>query len=87
MTKRALFWSETLKAKAYAPNMIFRMLKVGTIDVEPQLADHEDVRITDVYYFEDLANYIDKILFTFKNKPTDVAAIKPFVPKAKGQRD
>jgi len=86
-TKRALFWNEALKAKAYAPNMIFRMMKVGTIDVEPQLAEHEDVRVTDVFYFEDLANYIDKILFTFKNTPSEVANLKPFVPKPKGQRD
>lgn len=86
-TKRALFWNEALKAKAYAPNILFRSLNIGTIDVEPQLANYEDVRVTDVYYFEDLANYIDKILFIYKNTPADVAAIKPFVPKAKGQRD
>lgn len=86
-TKRALFWNEALKAKAYAPNILYRSLKIGTIDVKPQLSEHEDVRVTDVYYFEDLANYIDKILFTFKNKPGEIAAIKPFVPKAKGQRD
>jgi hypothetical protein len=86
-TKRALFWNEALKAKAYAPNILFRSLKIGTIDVEPQLAEHEDVRVTDVYYYEDLANYIDKILFTFKNKPEEIASIKPFIPKAKGQRD
>lgn len=87
MTKRALFWNEALKAKAYAPNFLFRSMKIGTIDVEPQLADHEDVRVTDVYYFEDLANYIDKILYTFKNTPAEIASLKPFVPKAKGQRD
>jgi hypothetical protein len=87
VTKRALFWNEALKAKAYASNIFLRSFKIGTIDIEPLLAEHEDVRVPDVYYFEDLANYIDKILFTFKNKPTDVAAIKPFVPKAKGQRD
>lgn len=87
VTKRALFWNEALKAKAYASNMFFRSLKIGNIEIEPQLAEGEDVRITDVYYFEDLANYIDKILFTFKNKPAEIAAVKPFVPKAKGQRD
>lgn len=85
-TKRALFWNEALKTKAYAPNILFRWMKIGTIDVEPQLSDHEDVRVTDVYYFEDLANYIDKILFTFKNKPEDIAAMHPFVPKPKGER-
>ncbi len=86
MTKRALFWNEALKAKAYAPNMLWRMMKIGTIDVEPLLAEHEDVAVRDVYYFEDLANYIDKILFTFKNSPSEIATMKPFVAKAKGLR-
>ncbi|KKW11283.1 MAG: hypothetical protein UY49_C0005G0013 [Microgenomates group bacterium GW2011_GWC1_49_7] len=87
MTKRALFWNEALKAKAYSPNLLYRTLKIGTIDVAPQLAEGEDVRVTDVYYFEDLANYIDKILFTFKNSPAEIATLKPFVPKGKGLRD
>lgn len=86
MTKRALFWNEALKAKAYAPNMLYRMMKVGIIDVEPQQAEHEDVRVTDIYYYEDLANYIDKILYTFKNTPGEIANIKPFVAKKKGER-
>lgn len=86
-TKRALFWNEALKAKGYAPNLLYRYLKIGTLVVEPQNADHEDVQVTNVYYFEDLANYIDKILFTFKNKPTDVALLQPFVAKPKGHRE
>lgn len=86
-TKRALFWSEALKAKAYAPNILYRFLNIGTIQVMAQMAEHEDVTVKDVYYFEDLANYIDKILFTFKNTQSEILNIKPFVPKAKGQRD
>ena len=35
----------------------------------------------------DLGNYIDKILFTYKQMPTGVANIRPFVPKPKGERD
>lgn len=85
-TKRGLFWTEALKAKAFSPNFLFRSMKIGSIDVTPQLSEGEDVRVTDVYYFEDLANYIDKILFTFKNSPGDIASLKPFVPKDKGQR-
>lgn len=86
-TKRALFWNEALKAKGYAPNIIWKMLKIGKVRVEPQLAEGEDVLIHDVSLYDDVANYIDKILFTFKNKPADVAAILPFIPKPKGQRD
>lgn len=86
-TKRALFWNEALKAKGYAPNIVWKMLKIGKVRIEPQLAEGEDVLVHDVYMYDDVANYIDKILFTFKNKPAEVAAIKPFVPKPKGQRD
>jgi hypothetical protein len=85
-TKRALFWNEALKAKAFAPNFLSRSLGVGQVVIEPQLAEGENVIIKNVPYYEDLANYIDKILFTFKNKPGDISSIKPFVPKPKGQR-
>lgn len=85
-TKRSLFWSETLKAKGYAPNFFYRMLGVGTVEVKPHMSEHEDVIVTDVAYFEDTANYIDKILFTFKNKPAEVALIKPFIAKLRWHR-
>ncbi len=86
-TKRALFWNETLKAKGYAQNIFWKTLKIGKVRVEPQLAEGEDVLVHDVFMYDDVANYIDKILFTFKNKPAEVSEIKPFVPKPKGERD
>lgn len=85
-TKRALFWNEALKAKGFAPSIFWKMLKVGTLQVLPIQGEGEDVVVHNVYFYEDLANYIDKILFTFKNKPEDIAMINPFVPKPQGQR-
>lgn len=84
--KRALFFNEILKVKAYAPNMVMRLLKVGTLQIEPVAAEQESIVITDVYYHEDIANYIDKILFAFKNSPSEISSIKPFVTKPKGKR-
>ena len=86
-SKRALFWNEALKAKAYAPNLFWKMLKIGELHIETQVPDQGDVRISHVYYFEDLENYVDKILYVFKNSPHEIATIKPFVPKPKGKRD
>ncbi len=86
-TKRSLFWSEALKTKAFAPNLLYRFLKIGTVVVEPHLSDREDVRVTDVYYFEDLGNYIDKILYTVKNAPSELSSLHAFIPKPRGQRD
>lgn len=86
-TKRSLFWSEALKSKGFSPNFFYRIFGIGTVEVAPQMGEHEDVIVTDVAYFEDIANYIDKILFTFKNKPTEVSLLKPFIPKPRGHRD
>ena len=85
-SKRSLFWNEVAKVKAYAPNLLFRFLKIGSLEVEPTIAPLEDVRVTYDFYFEDLGNYIDKILFARKNRPEDLNDMRPFVPKPAGKR-
>jgi hypothetical protein len=84
--KRSLFWSEVLKAKGYSTNLFLRLVNVGSVQIEPQAAEHETIRITNVSYFDDIANYIDKILYTYKNKPDSLNAIKPFIFAARGKR-
>lgn len=86
-TKRALFWTEALKAKAFAPNLLRRLLRIGTLIVEPVLGDGESVSVKDVAYYEDLANYIDKILYIVKNNRGSAADIRPFISKSKGKRE
>ncbi|MBI5613559.1 hypothetical protein HY947_01420 [Candidatus Gottesmanbacteria bacterium] len=87
VTKRSLFWNEVLKAKGYSPGFFMRLLGIGALQIEPQTTLGEDVHVPFVTLYEDLANYIDKILFTYKNQPSGVPSIKPFVPKPKGKRD
>ena len=86
ITKRALFWNEVAKVKAYAPSLLFRFMKVGTLQFQPTITPLEDVRVGYVYYYEDLANYIDKILFKQKSNPAEIREIRPFVTKPKGER-
>lgn len=88
INRRTLFWNEVLKVKGYAPNVIFRLMRVGTLALQPVMAQsgQEDVKLHYVYYFGDLANYIDKILFTYKTKPEDVKEIRPFVARPSGER-
>ena len=94
---RTLSWDEDVKVKTYSPNMVWKQLAVGTVVVharstlrvdEPK-ADTvtvDDIEMDDVYLYRDLGNYVDKILFTYKRRPKEVAEIHPFVPKPKGQR-
>ena len=46
-----------------------RVFGIGKLQIEPQTALGEDVQVPYVTWYEDLANYIDKILYTFK-KPS-----------------
>ncbi len=87
LSKRALFWNEVLKAKAFEPNLLLKSYNVGTLIVEPQVQTEENIVIPHVEYAEDLANYIDKLLYLFKNDLTSIASVKPFVPKPRGHRD
>ena len=59
---------------------------VKTSDENVSHTAADDIELTDIFLYRDLGNYIDKILFTYKQMPKEVADIHPFVPKPKGQR-
>jgi hypothetical protein len=94
---RSLTWDEVVKVKTYPPNVIWKQLAIGNVVVHartPARVDEripgaiaaDDIELKDVYYYKDLGNYIDKILFTYKQKPKEMEAIKIFVPKPRGER-
>ena len=84
--RRSLFWNEVTKAKAYAPTLVHRFLNIGTVAVMPFAANFEDIRVPATFYFDDVANYIDKIVFLHKNRPEELSELRPFVLKPKGMR-
>lgn len=95
---RAITWDEVVKVKTYPPNFLWKQLAIGNVVVHARTPAHaydeeskwgitaDDIQLTDVYYYRDLGNYIDKILFIYKQKPKDIVDIRPFVPMPRGQR-
>jgi len=94
---RTLSWDEVVKVKTYPPNMLWKQMAIGSVVVHartpgrPDDGGHgevtaDDIELTHVYFYRDLGNYIDKILFTYKQKPREVSEIRPFVPKKRGER-
>jgi len=94
---RTLSWDEVVKVKTYPPNMLWKQMAIGSVVVHartparPDDYGHgdvmaDDIELTHVYFYRDLGNYIDKILFTYKQKPREVSEIRPFVPKRRGER-
>ena len=84
--RRALFWNEVVKTKSYAPNLLFRVLHVGTVSIRPNFSGDEDVLMPFTYLHDDMASYIDKITFIYRNKPGEMDAVREFVAKPRGQR-
>jgi hypothetical protein len=84
--KRALFWTNGFKCKAIPAIMPLRFFKLGTLKITPSLGADEDICCDYVSYCDDLANYIDKILFSVKHSPQEMQTLRPFVKKPKGQR-
>ena len=94
---RTLSWDEAVKVKTYSPNILWKQLKIGTVVVHARTTvktsdenishtSADDIEVNDIYLYRDLGNYIDKILFTYKQLPKEMANIRSFVPKPKGER-
>lgn len=94
---RSLTWDEVVKVKTYPPNALWKQLAIGNVVVHartparpdehtPGAVAADDIELRDVYYYKDLGNYIDKILFTYKQKPKEMEIIHAFIPKPKGER-
>ena len=96
---RALGWDQVVKVKTYAPNLFWRLMNVGTLIVHAQstiitsdnprdknFVSDDDVSLEDVWYFRDLGNYIDKLLYVYRQKPKEMDEIRPFVTRPRGRR-
>lgn len=94
---RSLTWDEVVKVKTYPPNFLWKQLAIGNVVVHartparPDDFGHgevvaDDIELKNVYYYRDLGNYIDKILFTYKQKPKEMEEIRVFIPKPRGER-
>lgn len=96
---RTLTWDQASKTKTFPQNLLYKMLMIGTVIVHAKATvinaelplsgktiESDDVELENVYYYKDLGNYIDKIIYLFNREPENLDNIKPFVAKPKGAR-
>lgn len=96
---RSLNWEEAVKVKTFPPNFFWKQFMIGTVIVharttiasldisrQENIVTDDDVEIKDVYFYRDLGNYIEKILFLYKKQPKDIEELQAFVTKEKGKR-
>lgn len=96
---RSLGWDQAVKVKTFPPNFLLKILMIGNVIVHskstivssdtPQTENYisnDDLELEGVYYYKDLGNYIDKIIYLYNREPEKLKTIQSFVPKPKGQR-
>lgn len=95
---RTLAWDEVVKVKTFPPNVIWKQLAIGNIVLHARTPIHpggqddsigisvDDIELRNIYFYRDLGNYIDKILYTYKQRPAEITNIRPFVQRPKGER-
>jgi len=98
INNRSLTWENILKVKTFSPNVVWRMLNLGNIIVHSKttstgdnnpnqiLIGNDDIVLKNIYFYRDLGNYIDKILYTYNNNRDELKNIRSFVTKVKGER-
>lgn len=96
---RSLNWDQAVKVKTFPPNIVFKMARIGTVIVHSKstiinndqpirenMVNNDDIELEEVFYYKDLGNYIDKIIYLYNRQPANLKNLKPFIPKPKGLR-
>ncbi len=99
VNNRSIIWDEVVKVKTRSPNFIWRTLNIGSIVVHArstvvpsgdqtieQPVTNDDIQLDGIEYYQDLGNYLDKVLYLYKKEPAKMAELHDFVAKPKGKR-
>ena len=86
--KRTLMWKEVAKTRGVASNFIWRLIKIGELEIVPKVIEGDgEMMIPYAFYFEDLASYVDKIVYLSQHEPEKLESMRAFIAKPKGKRD
>lgn len=84
---RSLFWEDVVKIKTFRKHYVLEgILRIGSIEIHAKSSDKDNIDIHHLVYHEDLGNYIDKILYIYRNKPSELENFPPFIEKPAGKR-
>jgi hypothetical protein len=98
VNSRSLTWDNVLKVKTFSTNFGWRLVNVGNAiihskttstsinDTKQILIGNDDIILKNVYFYKDLGNYIDKILYLYLHDQNELKNMRPFIAKAKSQR-
>ena len=96
---RTLSFDDVTKIKTYGSGMIEGMANVGVVvfkarttlvkgGMEQPTTEFvdDDIQLNHVYYYKDLGNYLDKLLYLYKHDREELKKLRRFVAKSRGNR-
>jgi hypothetical protein len=98
INRRSISWDEVVKIKTKTSNFVWRALNIGSVviharstvvpleEVNEQVVTNDDIQLDGIEYYQDLGNYLDKVLYLYKKEPEKMSDLRAFIPKPKGQR-
>jgi hypothetical protein len=90
-----LFWKDAVKGRDIANSFIWRLIKIGTVEISAKLFQGfslqnakdnplgSEIQIRFVKNFVEITNYIDNLIHLTAHNPEKIPALKPFGVKDK----
>jgi hypothetical protein len=97
--RMTLFWKDAVKARDIARNFVWRMLKIGTLEISARLFQGYDlqhakdnplgseIQMRYVKYFVEITNYIDTLIHLTAHHPEKISKLSPLVLGAKNNSE
>ncbi len=70
---------------SYSSSYLEAFLGLGYFVARSGAAAIKNFKIVNISFAQDLHNYVNKLLYTFKHHPTKVDLFRPFIPHMKGE--
>lgn len=78
---------KVIDSAAYSKGYLQAMFGLGTFVARSSAGNIKNFKIENIYYAEDLHNWMNKLMFLFSKNVDELDTFRPFVAKGMGKRD
>jgi hypothetical protein len=71
---------------SYGASYLEAVFRLGYFVARSGAAAIKNFKIVNITFAQDLHNYVNKLLYTFKHHPDKIDRFRPFIPHLKGER-
>ena len=82
LERKSMFWKNITRVRETDMNLFWGILGLGVVEIYSyDQQNNSDIQLTHVKKHRDLANYIEKVVYTVNEQPDQISELKPFTAK------